>query len=79
MEAIPARRAFSKVDFLIFVPLPPDKSISSPQVPATRPVEGKLPLRALAWCFLNWKQVAAWKLSVRESANIAVGSRLEGH
>ena len=39
MEAIPARRALSKVDFLIFVPLPPDDQS------AARRLQLRVPLR----------------------------------
>jgi len=48
---IPARRAFSKVDFLIFVPLPPDDQSAARRFQLSVPGEGKLPLRTLAWCF----------------------------
>ena len=79
MEAIPARRAFSKVDFLIFVPLPPDEH--GQPAPQFRYFERQAFLNYALVLFI-WKQVVEWEV-VRAGpsgmlATVEIYSRFSG-
>ena len=69
MEAIPARRALSKVDFLIFVPLPPDDNRQPALMPAACPGGQAASLNLVSASY--WNQLAARELSGRTGTQIS--------